>query len=177
MVCSQFAIHYAFKSEQSVKQLLYNVSSNLKPGGLFIGTTVDEKQLAERLQRATVNAAGNTEFGNSRYKVEFLAGHVGADRVMDAKKIYSLEYNFTLYGSVENCAEYVIRWGNFVRLAKEFGLNLDYNRDQWSNFAQFYEHYSRMKEHGAAYNRMCPELDDDEWEAATIYRTFVFRKK
>jgi len=38
LVSSQFAFHYAFETEEKVRQGLKNVASNLKRGGVFIGT-------------------------------------------------------------------------------------------------------------------------------------------
>lgn len=41
----QFCMHYAFETEAKVRRMLENVSLYLKPGGVFIGTIPDEKQL------------------------------------------------------------------------------------------------------------------------------------
>eukprot|EP00668_Euglena_longa_P001312 GGOE01001553.1.p1 GENE.GGOE01001553.1~~GGOE01001553.1.p1 ORF type:complete len:1025 (-),score=336.25 GGOE01001553.1:52-3126(-) len=178
VVSSQFAIHYAFRSEAHVRQLLYNVTSNLKAGGIFLGTTVDDREFAKRLQAGTTNEAGNRRFGNRRYFVELMPGNADASGGLDPSRIYNVEYNFTLHGSVENCAEYLIRWSNFVQLAKGFGLVLDYQREPSSNFADFYEQYGRARAYERLFTALRADgLDAEEWEAATLYRTFVFRKR
>ena len=41
IVSCQFAFHYSFESLPQAEQMLANVSSNLEPGGYFIGTTTD----------------------------------------------------------------------------------------------------------------------------------------
>ena len=41
LVSCQFAFHYSFESLPQAEQMLANVSSNLQPGGYFIGTTTD----------------------------------------------------------------------------------------------------------------------------------------
>jgi mRNA (guanine-N7-)-methyltransferase len=45
LVSCQFAIHYSFESLPQAEQMLANVSSNLQPGGYFIGTTTDAKDI------------------------------------------------------------------------------------------------------------------------------------
>ena len=38
VVSCQFAMHYAFDSEQRARTFLRNVATRLRPGGVFIGT-------------------------------------------------------------------------------------------------------------------------------------------
>lgn len=45
LVSCQFAFHYSFESLQQAEQMLANVSSNLQPGGYFIGTTTDAEDI------------------------------------------------------------------------------------------------------------------------------------
>ncbi len=72
-----------------------------------------------------------------------------------------------------------IRWSHFARLAKDFGLLLDYDREPHSNFAAFYDHYGKVRTHERAYTYAMADgaPDEEEWAAATLYRTFVFRKR
>lgn len=44
-VSCQFALHYAFRSEKHLRRILWNVSSCLKPGGLFFGTIADAERI------------------------------------------------------------------------------------------------------------------------------------
>lgn len=49
-ITSMFTLHYFFESEASLKQLLHNVSVNLKPGGVFFGCVPDGKRVLEALR-------------------------------------------------------------------------------------------------------------------------------
>jgi len=45
-LCScQFAIHYAFESEESARRLLKNAVESLRPGGYLIGTMPDADRI------------------------------------------------------------------------------------------------------------------------------------
>lgn len=41
----QFCMHYAFETEAKVRMMLQNVARYLKPGGVFVGTIPDAKNL------------------------------------------------------------------------------------------------------------------------------------
>lgn len=41
MVSMQFCLHYSFETETKARMMLHNVTSQLKPGGVFIGTIPD----------------------------------------------------------------------------------------------------------------------------------------
>ncbi len=41
----QFSVHYAFESYDRAHMMLRNACENLRPGGFFIGTTVDSNEL------------------------------------------------------------------------------------------------------------------------------------
>ena len=45
VVSMQFCMHYAFESETKARTMLRNVSTWLRPQGVFIGTIPDAKQL------------------------------------------------------------------------------------------------------------------------------------
>ena len=53
VVSSQFAIHYSWSTETRARRALRNVSQMLRPGGHFIGTTVDFNVLVRKLERRT----------------------------------------------------------------------------------------------------------------------------
>lgn len=45
VVSMQFCMHYAFESERKARIMLRNVASWLRPGGVFVGTIPNAKQL------------------------------------------------------------------------------------------------------------------------------------
>ena len=52
VISSQFAIHYSWSTETRARRALRNVSQMLRPGGHFIGTTVDSNVLVRKLRDA-----------------------------------------------------------------------------------------------------------------------------
>jgi hypothetical protein len=41
----QFCMHYAFETEEKVRQMLENATKYLKPGGVFLGTIPNAEKL------------------------------------------------------------------------------------------------------------------------------------
>lgn len=41
----QFSLHYSFESHDKAYQMLQNACESLRPGGYFLGTTIDADQL------------------------------------------------------------------------------------------------------------------------------------
>ena len=46
----QFALHYSFDCEESIRTFLSNVTDRLKPGGYFVGTIPNAYRLIKKLQ-------------------------------------------------------------------------------------------------------------------------------
>jgi len=85
-----------------------------------------------------------------------------------------------LQDAVENVPEYIVRWSNFVEMAKEYGLELKYREEFHEVFAEHQEH----PEFGPLMVRMKvvesngeSSMDEDQWEAANIYIAFAFEKR
>jgi mRNA (guanine-N7-)-methyltransferase len=66
VVSCQFAFHYSFESFKQVDQMLQNASECLKPGGYFIGTTTDSCEIVKRLKESS-----DLSFGNDIYSISF----------------------------------------------------------------------------------------------------------
>ena len=58
VVSMQFAIHYLFENEITLRTFLQNVSDNLKIGGYFIGTSMDGQRIFELLKGLKKPAEG-----------------------------------------------------------------------------------------------------------------------
>ena len=67
VVACQLAIHYMFQSEERLNCMLANVSAALAPGGKFIGSTLDARELMHRAGRAV--CGGLWVFGSPDYTV------------------------------------------------------------------------------------------------------------
>ncbi|KNE71147.1 hypothetical protein AMAG_15813 [Allomyces macrogynus ATCC 38327] len=163
VVSMQFCMHYAFSSEQQVRQMLANVTARLRPGGFFIGTCPNANTIVRKLRHAD-----GLEFGNSIYTVKFTQ--------KDECPVYGHEYSFRLVDAVDDCPEYLVHWPSFVKLAREYRLDPIAHQ----GFHLFYtQHIDR---HRDLFVRMkvvtpdSPTLPADQWEAAGLYSIFAFQK-
>ncbi|GJN88805.1 hypothetical protein Rhopal_001776-T1 [Rhodotorula paludigena] len=170
VVSMQFCMHYAFESEHKVRTLLENVTRYLRPGGVFVGTIPDAKNLFDHLDNNT-EAEDPLAFGNAVYSVKFDA--------REWPSPYGHRYTFFLQDAVEEVPEYVVYWDNFVALAAEYHLSPRYCADFSSIFADEQEdaHFAqllrRMNVMDAEGNA---EMDEDQLDAAMLYLGFAFVK-
>jgi hypothetical protein len=185
-------MHYGFSNETRVRNFLEIISASLRTGGVFIGTTVDDRKLLTHK-----NEKGN-EFGNSLYHVSFpTLQKEGGDEA-----IYGHSYRISVEHSVEDAEEFVVHWEPFVALAREYHLTLVETR----NFSDVYALQARtdigqrllsvickdqppsrefqdddVAGGGLGFRRTAEDrlelvLDDEEKETAFLFRTFMFRK-
>lgn len=168
-VTLQFCMHYAWESVQKARIMLDNVSRYLCKGGIFIGTIPDSRELRDRMAHSP--HPEDRSFGNRYYKVVF-------DQI-DTFPAFGNRYTFFLEDAVENVPEYVVDFAVFEELAYEVGLRCIYRK----NFAEIYEEGSRHDEHGRLLEKMnvvdrygSLNLDEEMWQAATLYLGFAFEK-
>ena len=117
LVSCQFALHYAFSSEQRARRALQNVADVLRPGGYFIGTTADADVLVRKLR-----AVDGLCVSNSVFSCVFDARFAG--KTFDVAQPFGLTYKFTLADAVEELPEYLVHRPTLERLAAEVGLHL-----------------------------------------------------
>ena len=203
VVSCQFAVHYSWSTEERARRSFRNVAKLLRPGGHFIGTTVDANVLVRKLR-----AADGAAFGNAIVEVRFADAH--------RKKLFptrdgpfGLRYAFTLQDAVTDCDEWLVPRKSFVALAEEYGLELV----EFRNFHEFARAKLAGEDRSAfaapggtkdersfsagkktagkqapaetardtwrqSFGGRAPEdatLSEDEWEAANLYATFAFR--
>lgn len=173
VVSCQFAIHYAFESEARVRVLMKNVTDRLKPGGFFIGTTVDSNVLVRKLR-----AVNDIVIRNNVYQVRLDDAFKSKHFPMDNP--YGIRYTFTLAQSVEDCPEFLVHFPSFVQLAKEYDLELI----MLLNFHDFFNEFT--KEEYADYRdllftmRVLDEngsIEPNQWDAIYLYTAFAFKRK
>ncbi len=128
VVSMQFCMHYAFESERKARIMLENVASWLRPGGVFVGTIPNAKQLMwvalpraptvnriltlydyrDQLDQLPEDADGeDLTWGNSVYKIRF--------EQRDPRPTFGHRYWFYLQDAVDDVPEYVVHWDNFVK--------------------------------------------------------------
>ena len=161
LISCQFAIHYTFDSEESLSQLLANVSSLLAPQGHFIITSVDARCLNKHLEESSPA----NDFGNAVYRVRFSeTPPAGLDAM-------GIRYTFNLSSAVEECDEYVIHMPTLQRLAKQHDLELIHHQ----NFGTLTQ--SNLEAYGHLLDPMqVSPVSADEWEAIQLYCAMVFKR-
>ncbi|KAI0350092.1 hypothetical protein OH77DRAFT_1102371 [Trametes cingulata] len=171
VVSMQFCMHYAFESEVKARTMLKNVSTWLRPGGIFVGTIPNAKLLMEQLDALPPDAE-DLSWGNSVYKIRF--------EERDKRPLFGHRYWFYLQDAVDDVPEYVVHWDNFVQMAAEYGLHPVYKEEFHDVFNEHHEH----EEFGQLLQRMHvvdangeSQMDEDQWEAANIYIGFAFEKQ
>ena len=119
VVSIQFAIHYMFESEITVRTLLQNVSDNLKIGGYFVGTSLDGERVYDLL------------VGKEKE-----LGMVGDDLLWKIGKEYNLKkwdrgknnlgHEIEVFVSTIGIPhkEYLVNYDYLKEIAKEYGLEV-----------------------------------------------------
>ena len=179
VISCQFAVHYSWSTEARARCAFRNVARLLRPGGHFIGTTVDANVLVRRLREAK-----GLSFGNDVVRVAFNEKHKSKLFPTDEGP-FGLRYAFTLKDAVTDCDEWMVPKKHFVELAGEFGLELA----EWRNFHDFVgdklgraggdeaQRQARdlwRQTTGGKTPEQTP-MSEDEWEAARLYAVFAFR--
>nr|SVE84301.1 EOG090X07I2 [Daphnia pulex] len=204
LVSCQFAFHYSFESLPQAEQMLANVSSNLQPGGYFIGTTTDAEDIMRRLGRKEYPE--NRKFGNSIFSVEF-----PIETPLDPPPLFGAKYNFHLE-EVVDCPEFLVHFPTFQKLASKYGLTLvqktrfeefviqelDQGKDLLMRMKALeayppygnqrpvsqdsvdYEHVQEYLDSSSNADGFRPKvgtLSKAEWEAVSLYLVYIFRKE
>jgi len=166
----QFALHYAFFNEQVARSAVKNAAAALRPGGKFVGTTVDASVMVKRLRQNK-----GLGFGNSVYRAVFSEQHA-SKRFDQSDGAFGIEYEFTLSDAIDGCKEWLVHKATLQRIAQEEGLDLTH----WDNFHTHIS--SAIDSNEEARNSFARHLgsstlDEDQWEAAGLYCVFEFVKR
>lgn len=168
-VSCQFAIHYAFGNMEHLTRLFKNVTKRLKKGGLFVGTTVNDKELFKHLQQSE-----SLEFGNNLYNIKFnkKSGFTNLGN----------KYYFNLVEAVPDIPEYLVRFKMLNKAANHYGLKLKYYKTfkdcRDSQFMFIEENEKNKKTHDYIKKSLerIGEIPDNQWEVCSFYCIFVYEK-
>ena len=145
-ICScQFAIHYAFESCTQAETMISNIANKLKPGGIFIGTTVNDFELIYRaknqkqrlVENNLMDPAENTDkngesisFGNAFYKIKLDENSFD----LEHPPLFGCKYHFNLDDLID-VPEFMVNRALLVQICKEHNLELIY----FQPFRQFFD--------------------------------------
>ncbi|ESL10121.1 mRNA capping methyltransferase [Trypanosoma rangeli SC58] len=157
IVSIQFAFHYACGTLERIDMVMAAIAGALAPNGVFIATTVDDKVLAERVQRKQTESSG-------LFSLCFDSGPVWEGD----KLAVGTKYHFALEGFVD-CDEYVVPASYVCERAMHYGM--EEVTEFSTTFQSLYEGYKKNRNINKGRYLVGGAL-----ELVTLYRTFCFRK-
>ena len=168
-VSCQFALHYFFKNEKYLKDVLQLVSNYLSPGGYFFGTVINGNKLVSYYK---LLPEGLSVIDNDYYNIKF-------DFSRKFRKKYGNEYTFDIKDTDQSnyfskhgtSTEYLVIPDELNNVAQLLGLqpvNINFfNNTNVENITDFKDIYSSGK---------FPELSQREQEISFLNAVFVFKK-
>ncbi|KAM3964812.1 RNA guanine-7 methyltransferase [Aphomia sociella] len=198
LVSCQFGLHYSYESLGQARRMLTNISECLRPDGYFFGTIPDAYEIISRAKKSPDGA-----FGNRIYNIKLLFDTEKGYPLFGAKYDFHLEgvvdcpeflVNFELF--VMLAAEYGLelvykaRFSDFYKDHSEKykqllhrimcfesypappGKDLIGEEAEYEHARRFYENLDKKNERDRIGTMsMC------EWEVATVYMAFAFKKR
>eukprot|EP00696_Hemimastix_kukwesjijk_P019729 gnl/Hemi2/9096_TR3153_c0_g1_i1.p1 gnl/Hemi2/9096_TR3153_c0_g1~~gnl/Hemi2/9096_TR3153_c0_g1_i1.p1 ORF type:complete len:347 (-),score=43.44 gnl/Hemi2/9096_TR3153_c0_g1_i1:85-1125(-) len=176
LVSCQFALHYAFESEERARMLLRNASERLVSGGAFVATIPDANVIVKKL-RSTPGLA----IENSVFQITF--DEAFAEKKLPKAQPFGIRYHFWLKDGEAKpvfAPEFLVHLPTLVRLAAEFSLELEWKCNFHDLYFDYCERVDEFNDYRALLHRMKVYLNGpmppDEWEAAYLYMAIAFRK-
>jgi len=124
IVSCQFAVHYFFESESKLDAFLDNVATNLRPGGLFIGTCSDGKAIADEIDATepdATNAVAIDASDQARNMIWRIEKRYGDDQ---AKDVYGKAIGVYIDTINKINVEYLLDFDVMVEKLKTLGIRL-----------------------------------------------------
>lgn len=197
VVSCQFALHYCFETKRQCRQFIKTAASNLKSGGYFFGTTIWSEELIRRLREAKKN--GKTEFGNEIFSIKFPREH------QDPPPVFNATYHYQLEEQV-NIEEFLVYFPVLEEICKENGLKVIMKKsfkeffesqmrdDDKKKLMERMNSLETVTEDGPETKRpkltyrhaeekcgfrfdQCGTISKQEWECASLYIAFAFKKE
>lgn len=156
-VSCQFALHYFFESEESLRNVLKLVSNVLVPGGYFYGTTVDGEK---------VKSLKNLNGEYYSIKKDYDSG----------KGIFGKGYSFLIKDTAYSfpMKEYLVNFDYLNKIAREYSLEPEYTE----LFGDYYLGSTNITPFSLLFNKYSgPELSEEEKVISGLNSIFIFKKK
>ena len=138
----QFAIHYFFKSQKTLSNLITNVNNTLKKNGLFVITCMDGNEV-------------KTKMKDNTYKtnvVEMKLGETNSNSLVGNQIEIKLEG--TKYFKNKSSKEYLVNVTKFIRHMKTNGFNLE-NKTTFDQFRNIYlKSYELMSQQEKEFSKL-----------------------
>lgn len=156
-VSCQFALHYFFESEESLRTVLKLVSSALLPGGYFYGTTVDGEK---------VKSLKNLNGKYYSIKKDYPSG----------SGVFGKGYSFLIKDTAYSfpMKEYLVNFDYLNKIAREYSLEPEYTEI----FDDYYLGNSNITPFGLLFDKYSgQQLSEEEKLISGLNSIFIFKKK
>ena len=161
MVSIQFALHYLFESKSKLDGFITNVSENLRPGGLFIGTCFDGNRVYQFLKDKNIGESKTGEIGGKTiYKIKKLYTNVGEELPSNIQGV-GLPIEVYIPSINQSIKEYLVSFD----LLKDEMAKIHLVPVETELFSDIYDRYNSSV-----------NLKDVEQELSFLNRRFIFRK-
>lgn len=173
VVSCQFAVHYFFKEEESLKGFLSNVATNLKKNGIFIATFMDGDRVQALLERSPNNVAEGRKLDGS------VVAWAIIKRYTDATARFGKTVDVYLENTNRLITEYIVNLDNLVEHANAFDLDLVETNLFSQTFADLKAQIPEDVSSRTSLDADILALDEDEVqkEFSFLNRWVIFKKR
>jgi len=175
LVSCQFALHYFFKDQATLRQVLKLVSDSLYKGGYFFGTTVNGGTLMDYFEQLP---GEDTVIKKNLFRIERFFSK-------NFRKKFGNKYSFTIYDSTYSgnyfnkmgtSTEYLVLFDELNKIAMEYSLvPVDMNFFENKLNGGYTTSRSNIINFSDLYKDKF-DLSDSEKELSFLNSTFVFKK-
>ena len=151
----QFAIHYLFKDEVSVRTIMQNMNDNLKTGGIVIGTCFDGERIFNKLKKSK-KINGVDKNGDLLWSIE---KKYNIRKLAETKNSLGKEISVFVKNIGQEHNEYLVNYNYLDKLFEEYG----FKKIKVESFEEIYDKNDY-------------ELEEVEKEFSFMYNTFVYQK-
>lgn len=164
MVSCQFALHYFFESMEKLDGFIKNVSDNLLPGGLFVGTCFDGQHVHRLIQRLDATECVKGQKENTTIWAIWKS-YNSWDELKPGNNIGKKIHVFVESISNRKMPEYLVDFDLLHQKLQAVGIELVESQ-------MFEETYRSLTNTGRNFH-----LDQAEKEYSFLNRWFIFQKK
>lgn len=174
MITCMFAIHYFFKSKETLEGFLSNVSSNLKKNGVFIATFMDGESVIRDLNMSESGIIeGKKVLDGNSYNLWAII-----KRFVKEDDDYNKKVDIFIENTQRLIPEYLVNFTFLCNKAKEFGLEINETELYSTSFNKLKEKIPEEEEEKSSLDKILLELDKDEIQKKFSFynRWAIFRK-
>lgn len=173
-VTCMFAIHYFFKSEETLEGFLNNVSLNLKKEGIFICTFMDGESVMKELDKSSEGIIeGIKTLDDNNYRLWAII-----KRYIDDDDNYNKKVDIFIENTQRLIPEYLVNFNFLIEKAKQFGLEIVETELYSTSFNKLKESISDSEEEQSSLDKILLELDKDDIQKkfSFLNRWAIFKK-